>query len=131
MRGDRKPRGWVAEMLMAWQGKTEDQVAARMGRPYITEAGNLRFLSYGQQFDNRVVVRNSTGATWEEGLATSCDIQFVTIPDDNGVRRVADIRLSVDSTNIMATNGDITCQRFEASAGGLARFCWLFGLERI
>ncbi|MBK8375439.1 MAG: hypothetical protein IPL18_11390 [Sphingomonadales bacterium] len=117
VRGDRKPRGWVAEMLLAWQGKTEDQVAARMGRPYITEAGDLRFLSYGQQFDNRVVVGDSTGATWEEGLATSCDIQFVTIPDDNGVRRVADIRLSVDSTNIMATNSNIACSDLKQAPG--------------
>ena len=117
VRGGRTPRGWVGEMLMAWQGKTEDEVAAKMGRPYITEAGNLRFLSYGQQFDNRVIVSDSNGATWEEGLSTSCDIQFVTIPDGNGIWRVADIRLNVDSSNMMATNSNIACSDLKQAPG--------------
>jgi hypothetical protein len=118
LRGGRKPRGWVADMLTLWQGKTEDEVAAKMGRPYITDSGDLRFLSYGQQFDNRVVVSSSNGESWVEGLSTSCDIQFVTIPDAIGIRRVADIRLTVDSSNIMATNSNVACSELKQAPGG-------------
>lgn len=118
LRGGRKPRGWVADMLILWQGKTEDDVAAQMGRPHITNADDIRFLSYGQQFDNRVVVSASNGASWVEGLSTSCDIQFVTIPDANGVRRVADIRLNVDSSNMMATNSNVACSDLKQAPGG-------------
>ena len=117
VRGDRKPVGWVATMLNVWQGKTEDEVAAKMGRPHITSSGNVRFLSYGQQFSNRVVVTNSKGGSWEEGLSTSCDVQFVTIPDGNGVRRVADIRLNVDSSNIMATHSEVACSKLMQAPG--------------
>ena len=117
LRGGRKPVGWVATMLNVWQGKTEDEVAAKMGRPFVTNSGNVRFLSYGQQLSNRVVVTNSKGGSWEEGLSTSCDVQFVTIPDGNGVRRVADIRLNVDSSNIMATHSEVACSKLMQAPG--------------
>jgi hypothetical protein len=68
-----------------------------MGRPLVSESGNLRVLSYGQQSDNRVLVGSTSGATWVEGTYMACDVQFVTIPDKNGVRRVADVRIGVDS----------------------------------
>ncbi len=97
LRGDRKPRGIAAQLLMVWQARPEEDVVAKMGRPLITDAGDLRILSYGQQYDNRVLVGSTSGATWVEGTYMACDVQFVTIPDNNGVRRVADVRIGVDS----------------------------------
>ena len=97
LRGDRKPRGIEAQLLMVWQAKPEEDVVAKMGRPLVSESGNLRVLSYGQQSDNRVLVGSTSGATWVEGTYMACDVQFVTIPDKNGVRRVADVRIGVDS----------------------------------
>jgi hypothetical protein len=117
LRGGRKLRYYESVMLKVWQAKTEDEVAAKMGRPSITNVGEVRFLSYGQQFDNRVVVTTSSGASWEEGLYTACDVQFVTIPDGNGVHRVADIRLSIDSSNITATNSSVACSRLLETPG--------------
>ena len=97
LRGDRKPRGIAYQLLMAWQTKPEEDVVAKMGRPLISDSGDLRVLSYGQQFDNRVLVGSTSGAAWVEGTYMECDVQFVTIPDRNGVRRVADVRISIDS----------------------------------
>ena len=97
LRGDRKPRGIAYQLLMVWQAKPEEDVVAKMGRPLISDSGDLRILSYGQQYDNRVLVGSTSGATWVEGTFMACDVQFVTIPDKNGVRRVADVRISVDS----------------------------------
>lgn len=97
LRGDRKPRGIEAQLLMVWQAKPEEDVVAKMGRPLVSDSGDLRVLSYGQQYDNRVLVGSTSGATWVEGTYMACDVQFVTIPDSSGVRRVADVRISVDS----------------------------------
>lgn len=97
LRGDRKPRGIESQLLMVWQSKPEEDVVAKMGRPLISDSGDLRVLSYGQQSDNRVLVGSTSGATWVEGTYMACDVQFVTIPDKNGVRRVADVRIGVDS----------------------------------
>lgn len=97
LRGDRKLRGISGQLISVWQGKPEEDVVAKMGRPFVSDSGNLRILSYGQQYDNRVLVGSTSGATWVEGTYMACDVQFVTIPDKNGVRRVADVRISVDS----------------------------------
>jgi len=97
LRGDRKPRGIESQLLMVWQSKPEEDVVAKMGRPLISDSGDLRVLSYGQKSDNRVLVGSTSGATWVEGTYMACDVQFVTIPDKNGVRRVADVRIGVDS----------------------------------
>lgn len=97
LRGDRKPRGITAQLLMVWQARPEEDVVAKMGRPLVTDSGDLRILSYGQQYDNRVLVGSNSGATWVEGTYMACDVQFITIPDKNGVRRVADVRILVDS----------------------------------
>ena len=97
LRGDRKPRGVEAQLLMVWQAKPQEDVVAKMGRPLISDSGDLRVLSYGQQYDNRVLVGSTSGATWVEGTYMACDVQFVTIPDRNRVRRVADVRIGVDS----------------------------------
>lgn len=84
-------------MLTAWEGKTETEVGATMGAPLVSAAGKLRFLSYGREFDNRVVVANNKGAAWEEGLYENCNVQFVMHPDDRNVLRVADVRIWTNS----------------------------------
>ncbi len=109
LRGDRKMRDFEWKMLQVWQAKSEDDVIARMGRPHIANTGKLHLLSYSQEFDNRVTVGSSTGEVWEEGLYTNCDVQFVTMADGSGTYRVADIVLSIDSSNIMATNSRDAC----------------------
>lgn len=98
LRGDRKPRGIEAQLLMVWQAKPEEDVFAKMGPALVSNSGDLRILSYGQQYDNRVLVGSTSGATWVEGTYKSCDVQFVTIPDRSGVRRVADVRISVGAS---------------------------------
>jgi len=64
-----------------------------MGAPIVTNAGALRFLSYGREYDNRVVVANGKGAVWEEGLYENCNVQFVLHPDRADALRVADVRI--------------------------------------
>jgi hypothetical protein len=109
LRGDRKMRDFEWKMLQVWQAKSEDDVVAKMGRPHFTNTGNLHLLTYSHEFDNRVTVGSSTGEVWEEGLYTNCDVEFVTMADSQGTYRVADILLSVDSSNIMATNSRDAC----------------------
>jgi hypothetical protein len=109
LRGGRKMRDYESKMLSVWQAKTEDDIIARMGRPHFTDNGKLHFLSYGQEFDNQVGVASSSGETWVEGLYTYCDVRFVTMADSEGTYRVADIVLSIDSSNIMQTNFQTAC----------------------
>ena len=118
LRGGRKLRDFESRMLQVWQAKSEDDVIAKMGRPHFTDTGKLHLLSYGQKFDNRVTVGNSTGEVWEEGLYTNCDVQFVTMADNGGTYRVADIVLSIDSSNIMATNSSDACGSLLNVPGG-------------
>jgi hypothetical protein len=87
-------------MLTVWEGKTEKDIGVTMGAPIITDAGDLRFMSYGQEFDNRVVVGNMQGAAWEEGLYENCNVQFVLHPDNNNILRVADVRIWTNSNQI-------------------------------
>lgn len=92
VRGNRKVNKTEAAMIMAWQGKSEHDVAIAMGAPNVSEAGGVRFLSYGQDYDSRYVVqRVVSGATWTEGVYKSCNIQFVLIPDAQAQFRVADV----------------------------------------
>jgi hypothetical protein len=65
-----------------------------MGVPIVTNAGALRFLSYGQEFDNRVLVVNGKGAVWDDGLYENCYVQSVLITDGPDSLRVADVRIS-------------------------------------
>ena len=85
-------------MLSAWEGKEESEVGAAMGAPVVSSAGRLRFLSYGKEFDNRVVVGNRKGAVWEAGMYESCNVQFVMLRDDKNLQRVADVRIWADSS---------------------------------
>lgn len=87
-------------MLTAWEGRPESEVAATMGAPVVSEAGGLRFLSYGREFDNRVVVGNRQGAVWEEGVYEHCNVQFVLHAPDGQVARVADVRIWTGANRI-------------------------------
>jgi hypothetical protein len=87
-------------MLSAWEGKSDTDVGAAMGAPLVSSAGRLRFLSYGKEFDNRVVVGNRKGAVWEEGLYENCNVQFVMLSDDKQQWRVADVRIWTDSNQV-------------------------------
>ncbi|WP_425258847.1 hypothetical protein ACPOLB_25410 [Rubrivivax sp. RP6-9] len=84
-------------MLTAWEGRSDSDVGAAMGAPLVSSAGRLHFLSYGKEFDNRVVVGNRKGAVWEEGLYEHCNVQFVMLPDDRNQLRVADVRIWTNS----------------------------------
>ncbi len=100
IRGGRKLSRNESNMLILWEGKTEQDVAATMGAPIITDAGDLHFMSYGQEFDNRVVVGNMQGAAWEEGLYENCNVQFILHPDNNNILRVVDVRIWTNSNQI-------------------------------
>ena len=96
-------------MLSVWEGKTEHDVALALGAPLVSGAGDLRFLSYGQEFDNRVVVGNNKGAVWEEGLYASCNLQFVLHPDPKRLARVVDVRIWTHSNQGWGGGGGFTC----------------------
>ncbi len=87
-------------MLSVWEGKTDSEVAATMGAPLVSDVGKLRFLSYGREFDNRVVVGNRQGAVWEQGLYENCNVQFVMHTDDKNTPRVADVRIWTNSNQL-------------------------------
>jgi hypothetical protein len=100
VRGDRKLSRNESLMLSVWEAKPEREVAITMGAPVVSDVGGLRFLSYGQEFDNRVIVGNRQGAVWEEGLYENCSVQFVLHRDDKNTFRVADVRIWTDSNRI-------------------------------
>lgn len=80
-------------MLGVWEGKTDQDVALKMGAPISSRAGDLLFLTYGNEFDNRVVVANGQGAVWEEGLYAHCNLQFVLYLDSKSIFRVVDVKI--------------------------------------
>lgn len=96
-------------MLSVWEGKTENDVAMALGAPLVSGAGDLRFLSYGREFDNRVIVANNKGAAWEEGMYASCNVQFVLHPDDKNLARVVDVRIWTHSNQGWGGGGGFTC----------------------
>lgn len=100
VRGGREMSRNERLMLTAWEGRSDTEVGATMGAPLVSSAGRLRFLSYGKEFDNRVVVGNRKGAVWEEGLYEHCNVQFVMLPDDRNQLRVADVRIWTNSNQI-------------------------------
>jgi hypothetical protein len=100
LRGDRKLNRAEAQLVMVWQGRSEGDVVAALGVPNLTEAGDLRVLSYGKSFDNSVVVQNlKSGAAWEEGIYMYCNVDYILMPGPGGEHLVGDVRVSVDSNN--------------------------------
>lgn len=98
-RGNRKWSQTERVMNSVWQGKTEADVVAAVGPPAVADAGGVRFLSYGQEFDRRYVMQNMmTGYMWTEGMYSSCNIRFALIPDHKNVLRVADVVVTAQTT---------------------------------
>lgn len=102
IRGTRKLSRNERHMLTVWEGKSETDVAAKMGSPVYADAGQLRFLNYGNEYDNRVVIANNKGAVWEEGLYENCNVQFVLHADSKKQFRIADVRITTNSNQIGA-----------------------------
>jgi len=102
LRGGRELSRSEYTLIQVWQAKTEQEVVAKMGRPSVSDFGRLRFLGYGQGYDNRVMVGNNAGAAWVEGVYANCDLQFVLMSDADGTYRVADVRVESDSNDLGA-----------------------------
>jgi len=97
LRNGRKLNRTESQMLMVWQGRLEEEVASIVGRPSITETGNVRFLSYGKNYDTRAAYEYKGGTYVTHGIYWSCDMQFVTTQDRRGAFRVADVHIRADS----------------------------------
>jgi hypothetical protein len=94
LRKDRKLSKLGEKLIYAWVGRTEEEVVAAMGNPNLNEAGGQRFLHYMHYFDNTAQVMDmKSGATWEEGNYSECNVEFVTMRDKQSVWRVADARV--------------------------------------
>ena len=102
IRGNRKLSRNERNMLTVWEGESETDIAAKMGSPVYVDVGQLRFLSYGNEYDNRVTIANNKGAVWEEGLYENCNVQFVLHADSKNLFRVADVRITANSNQIGA-----------------------------
>lgn len=96
LRKDRKLNKFEEQLIHVWVGLPESEVVASMGNPRLNEAGGRRFLQYQRVFDNTAqVVDMKTGARWEEGNYSECNVEFVTLPDSKNTWRVADTRVWV------------------------------------
>jgi hypothetical protein len=94
VRGDRLLSKMEASALMVWLAREETEVSAKMGTPGVTQSGNLKYLSYGQAFDNTSAIMHvPSGQVFEQGVRTSCEAQFVMLQDKESIWRVADIRI--------------------------------------
>jgi hypothetical protein len=94
IRKDRKLSKVEEKLIYAWIGRKEAEVVAAMGNPRLNEAGDQRFLHYMHYFDNTAqVMEMKSGATWEEGNYSECNVEFITMRDKQSVWRVADARV--------------------------------------
>ncbi len=97
VRGNRKKSKNEQLLIQVWESKTEDDILRKYGNPHFINSGNTHILTYGDTYDNTSLVTDlSTGATWEEGAYASCDINFITIPDNEGIFRIADVRITAE-----------------------------------
>ena len=111
LRKDRKLNRFEVQLINTWVGLPEDAVVTKMGNPQLNEAGKQRFLKYTRVFDNTAQVVNlKSGATWEEGNYSECNVEFVTTPDSKGQWRVADTRVWVRENAL--GNGAAWCYGF-------------------
>lgn len=109
VRGNRKMSKSEFQLIQAWESKTEDDILRKYGNPHFMDSGNTHILTYGKSFDNTALVMDmKTGATWEEGAYASCDINFITIPDNQGTFRIADVRITAEENR--AGNSHRVCQ---------------------
>ena len=86
-------------MLNVWVFKPEARVVERLrGTPQVRETGGLRFFTYSDAADTRsaTVEVGSGRVVSQHGAFTACNVTFVTMPDDTGAWRVADVRVESD-----------------------------------
>jgi hypothetical protein len=108
IRKDRKLNKLEEKLIYAWVGRTEEEVVSAMGNPSLNEAGDQRFLHYMRYFDNTAqVIDMNSGARWEEGNYSECNVEFVTMRDKQSTWRVADARVWIKE-NAMG-NGKAWC----------------------
>lgn len=120
VRGNRDLSRLESSALMVWLGRDETEVGKKMGAPRITQAGELKFLGYGQSFDNTsAMVHVPSGQVFEQGVRTSCDAQFVMLQDKEKIWRVADIRVSASSNQlgVRACDGLLTTPDVQPAGG--------------
>lgn len=111
LRKDRKLNKFEQQLIPVWVGVSEADVVAAMGNPRLDEAGGQRFLHYTRVFDNTAqVVDMTSGATWEEGNYSECNVEFVTVPDHQKTWRVADTRVWIRENAL--GNGAAWCYGF-------------------
>lgn len=109
VRGNRKKSKSESLLIQVWESKTEDDILRKYGNPHFINSGNTHILTYGNTYDNTSLVTDlNTGATWEEGAYASCDINFITIPDNQGIFRIADVRITAEENR--AGNSHRVCQ---------------------
>jgi hypothetical protein len=101
VRGKRSLSNMEASALMVWLAHEESEVAGKMGAPAVTQSGNLKFLGYGQSFDNTsAMVHVPSGRVSEQGVRTHCEAQFVMLQDKENIWRVADVRIAGSSNQL-------------------------------
>ncbi len=108
LRKDRKLNKLEEKLIYAWVGRTEEEVVTAMGNPRLNEAGDQRFLHYMRYFDNTAqVVEMKSGATWEEGNYSECNVEFVRLEKDMvAVRLTPDLNMmAVASPDYLARRG--------------------------
>lgn len=106
IQGKRKLNRFEVHLIQVWLGKTETEVVTKMGNPIVNEAGTMRFLDYANEFNNKSVVMDmKSGAAWEEGIYSRCNFQFIFIPDQSSVWRVADVRVWASGDSSFTCSG--------------------------
>jgi len=74
-----------------------------MGAPIVTNAGALRFLRYGREYDNRAVVANCKAAVREEGVYENCSVRCQRPRADAGDQPYVSARALPQKTRYMNT----------------------------
>lgn len=90
-------------LLPAWESQSRDELRQDFGDPVRVEQGQAGsiYLTYLGIFDNRNLVqttrRLSSTVMFNEMMQTGyykdCQVQFIMIPDNGGIMRVADVRV--------------------------------------
>ncbi len=87
-------------LIAVWVGRSEEDVVAKVGVPRIAALPEVRTLSFTKGYErSSLIVNTLTGAAWEEGVYSQCYMDFFVIPDTHGAWRVADVRVTLDTSN--------------------------------
>lgn len=100
LRQGRKQNKFEVSLNNFWIGKKEQEVVNTMGNPEFSQAGDTRFLTYTQYFDNRGTAVMKSGAVVTEGVYAECYSQFAIMQDKKGIWRVADVKVRADGNHL-------------------------------